>query len=89
MPPGLALYCLRVEASPQFVPDGFEPPRGLVLAGLKLEALGPQHNEADYAAWSSSMTQIRATPGFVGRSWPHEMSLAENLGDLEMHARDF
>jgi len=89
VPPGLALYCLRVEASPQFVPDGFEPPRGLVLAGFRLEALGPQHNEADYAAWSSSMTQIRATPGFVGRSWPHEMSLAENLRDLEMHARDF
>jgi hypothetical protein len=83
------LYRLGVEVSPQFVPDDFEPPRGFVSAGFALEPLGPQHNEADHAAWSSSMVQIRATPGFVDRSWPHEMSLAENLGDLEMHARDF
>ncbi len=51
--------------------------------------LGPQHNEADYAAWTSSQEHIRATPGFGGRSWPHEMTLAANLADLEMHARDF
>lgn len=85
----MALYRRDVEASPLFVPDGFEPPRGLVSAGFALEPLGPQHNEADYVAWSSSIVHIRATPGFVGRSWPREMSLAENLGDLEMHARDF
>lgn len=60
-----------------------------MLARFVLEPLGPQHNEADYAAWTSSMEHIRATPGFVGRSWPHAMSLAENLGDLEEHARDF
>ena len=78
-----------MDVSPQFVPDGFEPPRGLASADFELEPLGPQHNEADYAAWSSSIVQIRATPGFVGRSWPREMNLAENLGDLEMHARDF
>jgi hypothetical protein len=35
------------------------------------------------------MDHIRATPGFAGWRWPHEMSLAENLGDLERHARDF
>ena len=32
---------------------------------------------------------IRATPGFPWGAWPHEMSLAENLADLEMHERDF
>ena len=32
---------------------------------------------------------IRATPGFAGASWPHQMSLAENLSDLERHAQDF
>ena len=78
-----------MEAPPPFVPDGFEPPRDLVSARFALEPLGPQHNEADHAAWSSSIAHIRATPGFAGRSWPREMSLAENLGDLERHERDF
>ena len=31
----------------------------------------------------------RATPGFAGGSWPHEMTLAENLGDLGIAARHF
>ena len=36
------------------------------------------------------MAHIQATPGFDdGSSWPHEMTLAENLGDLEMHERHF
>ena len=35
------------------------------------------------------MDHIGATPGFAGRSWPHPMTLAENLGDLERHAADF
>jgi hypothetical protein len=29
------------------------------------------------------------SPWFEGRSWPHPMTLEENLGDLAMHARDF
>ena len=54
-----------------------------------LVPLGPQHNERDYAAWSSSIDHIRATPGFPDGDWPHEMTLEENRGDLERHARDF
>lgn len=72
-----------------FVPDGFNPPRRLETERFVLEPLGPAHNEADYAAWSSSMVHIRSTPGFVGRSWPREMTLAENLADLEGHSKDF
>jgi hypothetical protein len=72
-----------------FVPAGFEVPAGLRTAQFRLEPLGPQHNAADYAAWSASMDHIRATPGFAGHDWPHEMSLAENLGDLQGHAADF
>ena len=49
----------------------------------------PEHNERDYAAWSSSIEHIHATPGFAGSSWPHAMSLEENLRDLERHERDF
>jgi hypothetical protein len=72
-----------------FVPVDFAVPAGLDLEELRLEPLGPQHNAADYAAWTASIDHISATPGFVGRSWPHEMSLADNLGDLERHAADF
>jgi hypothetical protein len=73
-----------------FVPDDFVVPRELVCEGFRLEPLGPEHNEGDYRAWTSSIDQIRATPGFAGRSWPRsDMTLAENLGDLERHAADF
>jgi hypothetical protein len=73
-----------------FVPDDFVVPRELVAVGFRLEPLGPQHNEGDYRAWTSSVDHIRSTPGFQGRSWPPaEMTLAENLADLEGHAEDF
>ena len=73
-----------------FVPPGFEPPRGLAGDGFRLEPLGPEHNERDYAAWSSSIEHILGSPGYgPDATWPHPMSLAENLGDLERHARDF
>jgi len=72
-----------------FVPADFAIPGGLTAGEFRLEPLGPQHNAADYAAWTTSIGHIRATPGWAGASWPHEMSLAENLGDLERHARDF
>jgi hypothetical protein len=73
-----------------FVPDDFVVPRSLVCDVFRLEPLGPEHNEGDYRAWTKSISHIRATPGFEGRSWPPpQMSLAENLGDLERHASDF
>jgi hypothetical protein len=72
-----------------FVPDDFAVPEGLTAGELRLAPLGPQHNDSDYAAWTGSIECIRATPGFAGRNWPHEMSLADNLRDLEGHARDF
>jgi hypothetical protein len=71
-----------------FVPADFVVPEQLEGPGLRLEPLTPEHNERDYAAWSSSIEHIRITPGFDGR-WPHGMSLEENRGDLERHARDF
>ena len=72
-----------------FVPDDFVVPRSLVGVSFRLEPLGPEHNEGDYRAWTSSIAHILATPGFAGRSWPHPMTPAENLGDLERHAADF
>ena len=72
-----------------FVPDDFQPPHGLVADHFLLEPLGPEHNEADHEAWSTSIEHIRATPGFPDGRWPHPMSLEENRADLERHARDF
>ena len=72
-----------------FVPADFTVPGGLTTGEFRLEPLGPQHNTADYAAWTASIGHIRATPGFAAASWPHPMSPAENLRDLERHAQDF
>ena len=73
----------------EFIPAGFEPPHRLTAPGMELEPLGPEHNERDYAAWTSSMEHIGATPGFVGGNWPREMTLDENRADLQRHADDF
>lgn len=74
-----------------FVPDDFVVPQGLVGPGFRLEPLGPQHNEADHRAWTSSIDHIRATLGFLDGRWPPVggLSLAENLRDLQGHADDF
>jgi hypothetical protein len=72
-----------------FVPADFAVPDGLTAEEFRLEPLGPEHNAADYAAWTASIGHIRATPGFAGKGWPHELSLEENLRDLERHAEDF
>ena len=78
-----------VSEDQEFVPVGFQPPTEFEIDAFRLEPLGTEHNERDYAAWTSSMQHIRSLPGFAGRNWPHEMTLTENLGDLERHAQDF
>jgi len=77
--------------SDAFVPVGFDPPTSLVTDRFRLEPLGPRHNEADHAAWTSSIEHIRATPGYPDDDWPPRggMSLEENLADLRRHAVDF
>ena len=73
----------------EFVPPDFEVPLGLETSEFVLEPLGPEHNEQDYEAWTSSMEHIAATPGFSGGSWPREMTQEENRSDLQRHADDF
>jgi hypothetical protein len=75
----------------EFVPVGFDPPTSLVADRFRLEPLGPQHNQADHAAWTSSIEHIRSTPGFHDSRWPPPggMTLEENLADLRRHADDF
>ena len=78
-----------MSAPASFVPADFDPPTGFTAGDFRLEPLGPEHNERDYAAWTSSMEHIRRSPGFPDGNWPREMSMDENRADLERHARDF
>lgn len=74
-----------------FVPADFDPPTSLHTDRFHLEPLGPQHNEADRAAWMSSIEHIRSTPGYPDGRWPppEGMSPEANLADLTRHAADF
>ena len=72
-----------------FLPDDFDPPLALDHPAFQLRPLGPEHNDADYAAWTASVDHILATPGFETASWPHPMTLEENRRDLVRHADDF
>ena len=82
-------YGRRVTAD--FVPRDFDPPTTLVTEHFVLEPLGPEHNESDHAAWTSSIAHIRTTPGYPDGSWPpaEGMSLEANRADLERHRADF
>src|SRR5688500_7483682 len=73
----------------EFVPPDFEVPLGLETSEFVLEPLGPEHNEPDYDAWTSSMEHIAETPGFPDGSWPREMTRDQNRADLQRHADDF
>jgi hypothetical protein len=77
------------EPTEPFVPDDFVPPTAFDGPAFRLRPLGPEHNESDYAAWTSSFDHIRSTPGWAGNAWPREMTLDDNRGDLERHAADF
>jgi L-amino acid N-acyltransferase YncA len=72
-----------------FVPAGFVVPPPPETDRFKLEPLGPQHNDSDYTAWSSSIEHIHATPGYETSSWPDERGIDDNLRDLQGHADDF
>ena len=73
----------------EFVPPDFDVPPGFATSDFVLEPLGPEHNEQDYDAWTSSMEHIGQTPGFPWGTWPREMTADENRKDLERHADDF
>jgi hypothetical protein len=76
-------------AETPFVPPELVVPLALATEQFRLEPLGPQHNEPDYEAWSSSVEHIRKTPGWEKSSWPDDRDLAKNLLDLQRHADDF
>jgi RimJ/RimL family protein N-acetyltransferase len=84
-----ATTCVYDRCVAEFVPPDFEVPCGLQTSEFLLEPLGPEHNEQDYAAWTSSMQHIAGTPGYPDGSWPREMTSDQNRADLQRHADDF
>ena len=72
-----------------FVPSGFDVPLGFTTEQFRLEPLGPQHNDSDYEAWSSSVEHIHMTPGWEASAWPDDRSSEDNRRDLRRHADDF
>jgi hypothetical protein len=72
-----------------FVLFGFAVPHALATQQFRLEPLGPEHNDSDHEAWSSSVEHIHRTPGWETSSWPDDRSKEDNLRDLQGHADDF
>lgn len=68
-----------------FVPADFVPPPPVTTDRFRLALLGPEYNESDYAAWTSSMDFIRSLPGWGTSSWPEPMTIEENLRDCRSH----
>ena len=70
--------------------DDFEVPTGYTTEQFVLEPLAARHNVAHHRAWTSSIEQIQATPGFAGREWPRRpVSVGENAFTLAAHASHF
>jgi hypothetical protein len=40
-----------------FVPAGFDAPTSFATSQFGLEPLGPQHNQADHAAWTAAVAE--------------------------------
>ncbi|GAA3064167.1 N-acetyltransferase [Streptomyces glomeratus] len=77
------------ETGAPFVPADFTIPRGFSDGKIHLVPLGPEHNDRDYRAWTSSMDHIQRTPGFERYGWPVPMTREDNLRDLRRHREDF
>jgi hypothetical protein len=72
----------------RLIPDEFVAPLPPDTDLFAFEVLGPEHNEPDRAAWTSSIPFIQALPGWQGSSWPSRVyTEEENLADLERHQR--
>jgi hypothetical protein len=67
-----------------FVPSGFVVPLALATEQSRLQPLGPQLNDSDYEAWSSSVEHIHNTPGWETSSWPDDRSVVDNLIDVQL-----
>lgn len=68
------------------VAETFAVSDGLSTDLFVLEPLTTRHNEADHAAWTSSIDHIRRTPGFADRHWPAAAcTVEENAASIAKH----
>ena len=69
-------------------PDYLEPPvpEHAVVGELRLEVLGPEIVEEDYAVVLESADRLA---GLFGDAWPRGLTLEENRIDLAWHLREF
>ena len=73
----------------EFVPRDFDVLRRLETPQFVLEPLGPEHNDQDYDAWTSSEEHIHATPGMGGGQLAAGDDAGRERADLQRHADDF
>lgn len=69
---------------PRLLPEdpGSPPPTD----DFEFAVLGPEHNEAEWAAWTSSIDHIRDSPGWKRSSWPDTPdTLEDNRVELARH----
>ncbi len=70
----------------RLIPPDFVAPVPPDTNDFVFERLGPEHNEADLAAWTSSIPFIKSLPGWATSSWPGRVfTPEENLADLVRH----
>jgi hypothetical protein len=72
-----------------FVPQTFNVPDSLETEKYRLEILTPDFAELDYDAVMSSKTRLRSVFA-ENTEWPKDdMSLADNIKDLQRHEEEF
>ncbi len=71
------------------LPADFTPPRQACLPHFRLEALSPDHAEADHQAVCRSANAIRHVFGPQNHWPPTNISFDENLADLRRHLAEF
>ncbi|MEM7745998.1 MAG: GNAT family N-acetyltransferase [Pseudomonadota bacterium] len=66
--------------------QGVDIPKSALLGPYRLEVLGPEAVEEDYAAVMESKDRLR---GLMGGDWPAGLTLEENGIDLAWHLKEF
>ena len=71
------------------LPLSFEPPTVVMRDEYVLEVLAPKHNDIDYDAWNSSISELQGIFGPSNEGPEEGYSKRQNLEDLERHYKEF
>lgn len=71
-----------------FIPDDFDPPRSLTIAGVEMAVLTLDDVAIDYEA---VMESVDALPGLFAPddTWPRGLTFRQNIIDLAWHEKEF